>query len=204
MVVDFKTFILTNKNYIDKETKKTQILIGNSYSNNIKYISGWKKRNGGKYKKTTTFSIDKKGNTYQHFDDKYYSKSVGIDDLDKSIISITLENIGWLNKDLLEDRYIDWVGNIYKRRAKVIDKRWRGFRYCEPYTTKQFNSCVDLVTFLCEKHNIDKKCVGHNTYIKNIEDFNGVIYRSNYNKYLTDVSPAWDFKKFKNKIEEKK
>ena len=46
--------------------------------------------------------------------------------------------------------------------------------------------------------------MGHNTYIKNIEDFNGVIYRSNYNKYLTDVSPAWDFKKFKNKIEEKK
>ena len=203
MVVDFQTFILDNKNYVEKVSDKKQIVIGNSLSNDLKYINGWRKRFGGNYKNTTTFSIDKKGNIYQHFDDKYYSKTIGVESLDKRIITITLENVGWLNKDLIKDRHIDWVGNIYKRRAKVIDKRWRGFRYWEPYTNKQFNSCVDLVMFLCEKHNIDKKCVGHNTFIKNIEDFNGISYRSNYNKDFTDVSPAWNFKKFKNKIEKK-
>ena len=201
MVVDTQKFKLNKKNFVDIVTDKTQIVIGNSLSNDLKYINGWNKRYGGNYKKTTTFSIDKKGNIYQHFDDKYYSKTIGMESLDKNIITITLENVGWLNKDLIKDRHIDWVGNIYKRKAKVIDKRWRGFRYWEPYTNKQFNSCVDLVMFLCKKHNIDKKCVGHNTFIKNIEDFNGIIYRSNYNKDFTDVSPAWDFKKFKNKIE---
>lgn len=203
MIIDTETYNLTNNNFVNKATEKTQIIIGNSLTNDLKYINGWSKRHGGKYKKTTTFSIDKKGNIYQHFDDKYYSKTMGNEYIDKNILTITLENVGWLNKDLLKHRHIDWVGNIYKRRAKVIDKRWRGFRYWEPYSSKQFNSCVDLVMFLCKKHNIENNCVGHNTFIKNIEDFNGVGYRSNYNKDFTDVSPAWDFKKFKNKIEKK-
>lgn len=201
MVIDDETYLLTDKNFIEKSTIKTQIVIGNSFTHNLKYVNGWKKRQGGNYKKTTTFSIDKKGNIYQHFNDNFYSKTLNDINVDENIITITLENVGWLNKDLLKDRHIDWVGNIYKRRAKVIDKRWRGFRYWEPYSNKQFNSCINLVTFLCDKHNINKKCVGHNTFIKNIGDFNGVIYRSNYNKDFTDVSPAWDFKKFKNKIE---
>jgi N-acetyl-anhydromuramyl-L-alanine amidase AmpD len=201
MIIDDVTYPLTDKNFIEKSTIKTQIVIGNSFTHNLKYVNGWKKRQGGNYKKTTTFSIDKKGNIYQHFNDIFYSKTFDDINVDENIITITLENVGWLNKDLLKDRHIDWVGNIYKRRAKVIDKRWRGFRYWEPYSNKQFNSCINLVTFLCDKHNINKNCVGHNTFIKNIGDFNGVIYRSNYNKDFTDVSPAWDFKKFKNKIE---
>lgn len=201
MLIDTHTHLLKKNNYVNKINLKTQIVIGNSFNNNLDYIKGWKKRYGGIYKKVTTFSIDKKGNIFQHFDDSFHSKIMGEESVDKNVISITIDNVGWLNKDLLKDRYIDWVGNIYKRRAKVIDKRWRGFRYWEPYTPKQFNSCIELVTYLCEKHNINKNCVGHNTYIKNIEEFNGVVYRSNYNKDFTDVSPAWNFKKFKNKIE---
>ena len=48
------------------------------------------------------------------------------------------------------------------------------------------------------------KCVGHNTYISGIELFEGIAYRSNYNKEMTDLSPAWDFENLKNKIENKK
>ena len=65
--------------------------------------------------------------------------------VDKKIISIMIENQGWLLKDLLKDKYIDWVGNIYKRRAKVIEKRWRGFLYWDSYTSKQLKSCLELV-----------------------------------------------------------
>ena len=61
MVVDFQTFILDNKNYVEKVSDKKQIVIGNSLSNDLKYINGWRKRFGGNYKNTTTFSIDKKG-----------------------------------------------------------------------------------------------------------------------------------------------
>ena len=97
------------------------------------------------------------------------------------------------------DKYIDWVGNIYKRRVKVIEKRWRGFLYWDPYTSKQIKSCLELVEYLCKKYDIPHKCVGHNTYISGIEFFEGIAYRSNYNKEMTDLSPAWDFENLKNK-----
>ena len=203
MVIDSTKYKLKEDNFFEDITLKQQIVIGNSLSNNLKNINGWETRDGGKYKRTSTFSIDKKGNIYQHYDDSFYSEFSGDVEIDKKIITISLDNLGWVIKDLLKDRYIDWVGNIYKRRAKVINKRWRGFQFWEPYTPKQFNACIDLVTYLCDKHKINKKCVGHNTYIKDIETFNGVSYKSNYHKELTDVSPAWDFKKFKNKIEKK-
>ena len=60
-----------------------------------------------------------------------------------------------------------------------------------------------MVDYLCDKFEIPKHCVGHNTFIDGIENFEGIAYRSNYDKENTDLSPAWDFKKFKNKIEKK-
>ena len=35
-------------------------------------------------------------------------------------------------------------------------------------------------------------------------DFEGIVYRSNYFKESTDLNPSWDFNKFKELIEEKK
>jgi len=58
-----------------------------------------------------------------------------------------------------------------------------------------------LINYLCEEYNIPKKCVGHNTYIDGVEFFEGIVYKSNYYKESTDLSPAWDYKKMKGKIE---
>ena len=43
--------------------------------------------------------------------------------------------------------------------------------------------------------------MGHNTYTKEVGDFNGISYRSNYYKDNTDVNPSWNFRKFKERIE---
>ena len=40
-------------------------------------------------------------------------------------------------------------------------------------------------------------------YVNGVEFFEGITYKSNYLKEITDLSPAWDFNNFKNKIEEK-
>jgi hypothetical protein len=109
-----------------------------------------------------------------------------------------------LEKDLIENSYFNWVGNIYKRKKSVYEKRWRGFAYWDSYTNKQIESTLKLVNQLCEIHNIPKKCVGHNTHIDGIEYFEGVVYRSNYFKESTDLNPSWDFKKFKQLIEDEK
>jgi N-acetyl-anhydromuramyl-L-alanine amidase AmpD len=201
VVIDKDTYRLSETNFHPKEFTKHQIILGNSLNVKDNLYYGWKNRLCGNYTHTSTFTIDRKGNIYQNFNPKYYSDFINKKGVDKKIISITLENQGWLLKDLLKDKYIDWVGNIYKRKAKVIEKRWRGKQYWDPYTASQIKSTTQLIDYLCEEYDIPNNCVGHNTFIEGIELFEGITYRSNYYKDNTDLSPAWDFKKFKKKIE---
>jgi len=201
MVIDKETYNLTEKNYYNIETNKKLIVLGNSLSDKDNHITGWENRMGGEYKKTSTYTIFRNGEIYEHFNPSYYSSFVENENIDKKIISITLENQGWLNKDLKNDRYFNWVGNIYKRNKSVYEKRWRGFVYWDSYTNKQMKSCVFLIKHLCDKFDIENKCVGHNTYIDGIEMFEGITYRSNFQREYTDLNPSWDFKKFKELIE---
>ncbi len=203
MEIDFETYKLNEDNFYKKDFQKTQIVLGNTFNNHMKHINGWKHRNLGNYKNTSTFSIDRKGNIYQHYDPIYYSDFIGNKHNDKKIISILIDNIGWLYKDSINNKYIDWVGNIYNRKTTILEKRWRGYNYWETYSIKQFNSTINLINYICEKYNIKKSVVGHNTYIEEISFHEGIAYRSNYSKYMTDLNPAWDYLKFKNKIEKK-
>ena len=204
MVIDKETYNLTEKNYYNIETNKKLIVLGSSLSDKDNHITGWENRMGGEYKKTSTYTIFRNGEIYEHFNPSYYSSFVENENVDKKIISITLENQGWLNKDLKNDRYFNWVGNIYKRNKSVYEKRWRGFVYWDSYTNKQMKSCVFLIKHLCDKFNIENKCVGHNTYIDGIDMFEGITYRSNFQREYTDLNPSWDFKKFKKLIEGEK
>lgn len=201
MEINLDKYELTENNFYKTEFNKRQIVIGNSFSEKDNHIKGWKTRMGGGYKKTSTFTIFKNGQIHQHFDPAMYSDFLENKSIDKKIISIVLENNGWLQKDLITDEYFTWVGNIYNKSKDVFEKRWRGFTYWEPYTEKQIKSCAKLVKYLCDKYEIPKNCVGHNTFIDGIEYFEGVTYRSNYHKDSTDLNPSWDFKKFKELIE---
>jgi N-acetyl-anhydromuramyl-L-alanine amidase AmpD len=204
MVINETKYLLDKKNYYDTEFEKRQIVLANTFSDKDKHIEGWKLRMGGEYKKTTPFTIFRNGEINKHYDSSKYSDFLGSKSVDKKVIVILLENQGWLEKDLIENSYFNWVGNIYKRKKSVYEKRWRGFAYWDSYTNKQIESTLKLVNHLCEIHNIPKKCVGHNTFIDGIEYFEGVVYRSNYFKESTDLNPSWDFKKFKQLLEEKK
>ena len=44
--------------------------------------------------------------------------------------------------------------------------------------------------------------IEHNTSFDDATEFNGVLYRSNFGKYYTDVSPAWNFGSFKKMVEQ--
>lgn len=200
MIIDTETYRLKEDNYFVDENEKNLIVIGNSFSDKLNHFTGWLNRHDGKYKKTAHYTISRKGEVYEHFNPLHHSNFLK----NKRVISIVLENKGWLKKDLKSGKYIDWIGNPYKRRVKVLEKRWRGQQYWDPYTKKQFTTTVKLVKFLCEKYGVDNKCVGHNTFINEVGDFCGVTYRSNFFKDNTDVNPSWDFKKFKDLIENKK
>jgi len=202
LIIDKESYKLSEKNYNNEVTVKKKIVIGNTFSTDMRHCIGWNKRWNGRYTKTAMFTIDVEGNIYQHFSPNYYSNFLDDIFLSESIISIVLENEGWLMKDLKgENKYINYVGHIYNRKDSVFEKRWRNHKYWAPYTQKQKDSTYKLVKQLCLEFDIPLKVINHNTNFDGVESYNGILYKSNFEKYYTDVSPAWDCLEMKNKIE---
>ena len=201
MKINNQTYKLGIDNYIKKRHSKHQIVIGSTFSENMNHFNGWKTRNGGKFKRTAAFTIDIYGNIYQHYPVEFYSQFLGIIGLDEHIIPIVIENEGWLVKDITNDEYINYVGNIYNRKDSVIEKKWRSQKYWAPYTKEQLESTIDLCKYLCNMFGIEYQTIGHNTKFNGIYDYNGIVYKSNFDKHYTDLNPTWDYVHFKNKIE---
>ena len=201
MVLDNKSYCLSEDNYYKSNNKKTQIVIGHTLSKDMSFFNGWTNRINGKFKKTTPFSIDLSGKVYNHYSPINHSDFLGFDPYDLKTIPILLVNEGWLIKDIINNRYIDWIGNIYDREDKIVERRWRSHTYWAPYTQKQIDSLVELVNYLCTEFDIQKRVIEHNTQVYDIDKFEGIVFKSNYNKNTTDLSPALDYNIFKQLIE---
>lgn len=202
IIIDSESYPLDTKNYYTKEFPKKQIVIGHTFTNDMKHYIGWKNRYNGKYKKNATFTIDLEGNIYQHFDPKYYSNFLNIQNVDEHVIGITLVNRGWLMRNIKSDEYFDFL-NYPVSNLNVVKKRWRNHTYWAPYSEEQITSLIKLCRYLSNKYGINLEVLPHNTRIDSVYDYNGVVFRSNYMKEFTDLSPAFDFIEFKNKLEEK-
>ena len=199
--INNQTYKLGNNNYIKTRHSKTQIVIGNTFSENMNHFKGWESRNGGKFKRTTAYTIDIYGNIYQHYKPEFYSQYLDITGLDEHIITISIENEGWLVKDIVNHEYINYVGNIYNRKDEIVEKRWRDQTYWAPYKEEQLTSAVKLCKYLCDTFGIPQQTVSHNTKFEGIYEFKGVTFKSNFDKHFSDLSPAWDYVDFKNKLE---
>jgi len=199
MKIDKKTYALKEDNYIQQEFKKRQIIVGSTGRKDMLHYGSWIYRHNGKYKKTSTFTIDKKGNIFQHYNPKYYSKFIGKVQ-DKASISISMVNEGWLDLDSMHGRYIDWLGNIYNKDEEVVTKKWRNHLYWMSYTKEQIESLKFLVTYLTEEYNIPKNILNHNAYYEDVDLFDGIVYRSNYLEEVSDITPAFNIAELK-KIE---
>ena len=165
----------------------------------MSYYIGWQNRYNGKYKKNSAFSIDIDGKIYQHYDPKFYSNFLNIKDVNEIIISINLVNTGWLTKKIKTNEYFDYIGNPYN--GEVINKRWRGKIFWVPYTNKQINSLVELCKYLSNKFGIPLKSIGHNTKVDSVFNYEGIVFKSNFMIEYRDLSPAFDFTSFDNKLE---
>ena len=200
-MIDVNTYQLSESNFFNEQTIKKQIIITHSSSNGMQHTIKWRNRMNGRYKKTAPFTITQEGLIYQHFDPIYFSEVFGNLEQDKKNIVILLENEGWLIKDEKKSQFINWSGHIYNRPESVYEKKWRGYSYWAPYTDAQFESTIFLVNKLCEDFYIKKNVTPHNIKIDNIDGFEGILYRSNFEKHYTDLSPAWEYEKFKHKLE---
>lgn len=179
--------------------KKSQIILVHTNREFEKYLQSLKTRYNGNYDKIPHYIIDRNGDTYKLLGDTEYSNISKKTQINKKSIFISLENLGWLEKEPLKDHYINWIGDIYK--GSVFKKKWRDYYFWQPYTEEQINSLYLLTKDLTEKFDIEFNIVGHNTFINGVEKYGGIVSRSNFSNRYTDVNPSFDFELFLKKIE---
>jgi N-acetyl-anhydromuramyl-L-alanine amidase AmpD len=184
------------KTNLKKEKKKTQILLTHTGRNSIDLLVSYKYRFNGDPVRLPHYIINRSGTVIRVLEDLYNSNYSVSDKVNSNSIVICLENLGWLEKVPLKKYYINWIGNIYN--GEVFDKKWRDYFFWQPYTEIQLDKTADLCKELSEKHNIELKSLGHNTKVKGVESFSGIITKSNFDDFATDLNPAFDFEKFNN------
>jgi N-acetyl-anhydromuramyl-L-alanine amidase AmpD len=182
-----------------KLKEKRQIILSHTSREIGEYLISLKFRNSGKYDKLPHYVMARDGRLLEILSPNYTSNYLIDKDIKKQHIIVCLEKFGWMNKKPLSDTFLNWIGNIYK--DKVYEKKWRDYFLWQPYTDLQVDKTVELCKELCEKFSIPNKFVGHNTKIEGIENFKGIVSRSNFNSRFTDLSPAFPFETFKTKIE---
>ena len=183
-----------------KEDNKSQIILIHTGRPIENYLQSLKYRYNGKFQKLPNYVINRNGNILKLLDNEDYSKFFSDRHVNRNSIVICLENLGWLQKEPLQDYYINWIGDIYK--GVVYEKKWRDYYFWQPYTTLQVEATALLCKKLFKEMSIKPHLVGHNTKISGVEKFEGVVTRSNYNQNYTDLNPSFDFELFLKNIED--
>ena len=195
MVKIDKTTHKSKSGFYKAKHDKTQIILGGSLRKENYHIKRMEYKTGGRSKEWCTYSIDREGNVFQHFDPKYYSDFMGDKEIDKKSISIVLENMGMLFYDYESESYLNWSHDMCDTDL-VYERKWNGHTYWEAYTKEQHNSTVELCKFLIEKFNIEQDSLGFNVFFENTIQYEGIVTRSNYDNDYTDLNPSFNFKKF--------
>ena len=180
-----------------KQKKKKQIILCHTSREVEEYLTSLKVRYNSKYDKIPNYVITKSGTILQLLPDDAHSNFFYETNINKNSIIICLENLGWLEKKPLTNYYINWKGSIYNQ--EVYEKKWRDFFFWEPYSEAQVKSAAELCLHLTEILKIKKMCVGHNTKIEGVENFEGIVSKSNFDGKYTDLNPSFSFDTF-NKL----
>ena len=179
---------------VGKYKQKTQIILCHTSREVEEYLASLKFRYNTKYDKIPNYVITREGKILQLLSDQGYGNFFDDHITNKLSIFVMLENLGWLEKKPLSNHYINWKGSIYNEQ--VYEKKWRDFYFWQPYTPHQIKMTAELCKHLTETLQIEKTCVGHNTKVDGIENFEGICSRSNYDSNYTDLNPSFNFETF--------
>ena len=184
---------------IGVQNKKNQIILAHTFRNFDDYLNSLKYRMDGKYTKIPNYIITREGKVIQTLKNKEYGSFFKEININRNSIIITLENLGWLEKEPLTSNYINWIGDIYN--GPVFDRKWRDYFFWQPYTTSQISKTIEICKNICNEMSIKKNLSGHNTKINGIEKFKGIVTKSNFDIEFTDLSPAFNFEEFTKEFE---
>jgi len=188
--------IIDNKvlNINRRKTKKTQILLYDTFRRVDDFLNKIKYRNNGKYEDIPHFIVTKIGTVVQLYDTNYSSNTFNNRSLDKKIIKIAIENLGWLNKNTITGFLNNWIGDSY--RADPYIRNWREYYFWDRYGEQQMEAVSELCDMLCLKHGIPKHVVPSQGYLEHVSNFKGIACKSNYSNIYTDINPSFNFKIF--------
>lgn len=186
------------ENGIEKKHPKKQIILTHTSRRVEPLLTSFRYRSNGKYGKLPHYLITQEGHIIQLLNDDKVSNFFNDLSINNNSIIISLENLGWLEKQPLKNAHINWIGDIYS--GKVVERKWRDYFFWHPYTEIQLDKTAELCVELSKKHNIPSTCIGHNTKVKGSESFCGILTKSNFDNFSTDLSPAFDFDYFVNKL----
>ena len=184
---------------VGKQKKKHQIILTHTSRNINDYLQSLKFRFNGSFKRIPNYIITREGKIIQLLGNTEHSEYFKDLNVNRNSIIISLENLGWLQKEPLTDHYINWIGDIYK--GNVFEKKWRDYFFWQPYTEKQVLSTNSLCDKLLKEMKIKPQIVEHNTKIVGVEKFVGVVSKSNFDTNYTDLSPAFNFNELLKNIE---
>lgn len=181
-------------NVVKKKSKKTQIFLYDTQRRSDDFMMKLKYRQNEKYDNIPHYIITKQGKVIKLFDTNYSSKTFGTPAVDKMMVKIAIENLGWLNKNTITGVLYNWIGDPY--RAEPYIKKWRNYYFWDPYTEDQLNSLVELSKEICKNHNIPYQTVPSQGYLSNAIKFTGIVCKSNFLNIYTDINPSFNFNIF--------
>lgn len=194
MRIDSETYKVKEINCHKTKTLKTQIVLATSLRKNGYHIIRLTHKEYGNTKKWNTYTVSRSGVVFQHYNEKYYTDFLGIENADKQSISIVIENMGCLFKTH-EGKYINWLNEICDEKD-VVMREWLGYSYWERFNNDQIKNVVQLCKQLCDKYDIPKTCVDFRNYHKDILKFKGIVFKSNYVEDCSDINPLFDIPGF--------
>ena len=182
-----------------KQKKKKQIILCHTSREVEEYLTSLKFRYNSKYDKIPNYLVTKNGKILQLLPDEGHTNFFSEDNINRNSIIVCLENLGWLEKKPLTNYYINWKGSIYNQ--EVYEKKWRDFFFWQPYTTSQLEATAELCNELIESLNLERRFIGHNTKVEGIDQFGGIVSKSNFDTSYTDLNPSFNFEMFTKFIE---
>jgi len=184
---------------LGKQKKKNQIILTHTGRNVENYLASLLYRCNGKFDRIPNYVIKKNGEVLQLLDNIEHTNYFNEPNINRNGIIISLENLGWLEKQPLENYYVNWIGDIYN--GIPYERKWRDYFFWDKYTNNQYESLTTLIKILMSEMKIPKEITGHNTKINGIEMYKGIVSRSNFDVNYTDVNLSFDFDKLRNIIE---
>jgi hypothetical protein len=191
-------------NIVKRKSKKSQIMLFDTQRRFDDYVAKIRFRKDGKHEDIPHFIINKFGDVYEVFDTNYSSNTFDKPQLDRKQIKIALENLGWLSKNTITGYLYNWIGDPC--RTDPFIKSWRNYFFWDKYTNEQMLSLSELCDLLCEKHEIFKQVVPSQGYLERVDNFKGVVCKSNFSNIYTDINPSFNFRilfndeKYNNRI----